>query len=192
MWKDEVVKWDDAYRYRYERFEPFLVPFSNIPYIYNGLSGGMIRGASCFAFFILALQEKLDDLNHTIDYLFMEDECIKEMSITSSKTIYDRLAKMRDFFKKHFSFFGDVTFENQTKLFVFTSFLDQLATDCFRYIDFNEPTLSNYITAYKNIDLLAEYKGLSKDEIKKYKEELLELLSIKRPTAYFSILFKSA
>lgn len=171
--------------------EPFLVPFSNIPYIFNGSNASLIRGASCFALFILESQGRKNELENTVDYIFTEDECSKEMSVTSSSTTEDRLIKTENFFDEHFKFLADIEFNDFTKLFVYTAFLDQLATDCYQYVKFNQPTTSNYIEAFKNIELLAEYKNVSIDKVKEYKNELLDLLSVEKPNAYFAILFNA-
>lgn len=178
--------------YNFKKGEPFLVPFSNIPYIYNGSIGSLIRGASCFALFILEAQGyKLKSYN-TVDYLFSDEECFKEMSITGSSTVEERLMMTQEFFEKHFNSFLNTSFADSTKLFVFAAFLDQLATDCFHYIEYKDPSLSNYINAYKNIELLAEHKALKIDEIRKYKRELLDLFSNIKPDVYCAILFNAA
>lgn len=178
--------------YDFKLNEPFLVPFSNIPYIYNGSISYQMRGASCFALFILEQQERKKDIRNTVDYLFSEDECTIEMSISSKQTIENRLALTQEFYDKHFSFLGDVEYQDFAKLFVFTAFLDQLATDCYSYIEFLDPTTNHFIDAFQNIALLSQYKGFSMDKVAKYKKELLDVLSIHKPNAYFAILFNAA
>ncbi|WP_456364005.1 hypothetical protein [Priestia aryabhattai] len=178
--------------YNFKTNEPFLVPFSNIPFIYNGSNGMMMKGASCFALFILEEQGLNNKMAEVVNYIFAEDECSKEMSISSSSIIEKRFMELQNFFKEHFSFFANIPFNNKTELFVYTAFLDQLATDCFQFIKFEEPTTINYSEAYKHIDQLAFAKGLSKQEIEKYKLKLLNILSVEKPKAYLAITFAAA
>lgn len=178
--------------YNFKKNEPFLVPFSNIPFIYNGSSGMMMDGVSCFALLILEEQGIKEELSSVIGYLFTEDECSKEMSISSSSIIEKRFMELQNFFEKHFLFFANIPFENKKELFVYTAFLDQLATDCFQFVKFEEPTPTNYSQAYKLIDDLAYSKGITKIEISKYKLNLLNLLSVNKPQAYLAITFSAA
>lgn len=178
--------------YSFKSGESFLVPFSNVPYVYNGTKFELIRGASCFAKFILEKQGLLDTMKDTLDYLFNPDETVEEMSISAKDIVEIRTEQSLNFFNKYFPFFSDVAYKNKKQLFVYTAFLDQLANDCYEYLEFKEPHIYNYVDAFSNIKTLSEYRDISVEEVETYKKELMDLLSVKKPNAYFAILFNAA
>lgn len=168
--------------------EPFLAPYATIPYMFNGTYASCIKGLSCFAIFLLDNQ-KNELLKDSISYIIPAEDVYKELSITGSLTIEDRLSKTENFFDQHFSFFKTIDYYNPIQLFVYTSFLDQLATDCFQYIEYREPRKNDYRNAFRLIDFNALDKNIPINKILTYKNELLEFLFQRSPDVYFSIIF---
>ncbi|WP_088362807.1 hypothetical protein [Bacillus cereus] len=175
-----------------KKFEAFFVPFSNIPFLYNGNSNEHIRGLSCFAYLIAKHQNKLEILENSLDYLYTYDEFVKELSISSSEVIAKRFEQTNAFLNEYFSFLKDISYENSAKLFVFTSFLDGLATYSFKVLSFHKPLASDYIKAFNDIDLFIGNKNILASDVKKYKKELLNTLSLHRPEIYFNFLFAAS
>ncbi|MGF7535801.1 hypothetical protein AAGG74_19270 [Bacillus mexicanus] len=168
--------------------EPFLAPYATIPYMFNGTYYSYIKGISCFASFLLNKQ-KGEIFEDTICYIIPSEGVYKELSITGSLTIEDRLSKTENFFEKHFGFFKKVQFNDPVQLFVYTSFLDQLATDCFQYIEYRDPKRNDYRNAFRLIDFNALGKNIPENKILTYKNELLELIYHRLPNVYFSLIF---
>ena len=173
---------------KFQHHKPFVVSFSNIPFIYNGKTQTSIKGVSCFSYLILKHQGGLDLLNDAIHYSFTSLD-FEEESFTNSNVVSDRWHQVCEFMEQHFSFFKDVHYENKEHLFVYSTFLDQLATDCFKYIGFKTPTITDYLNAYNEINLLALHKDISLKQVDYYKEKLLTTLSIEKPDIFCQMLF---
>ncbi|MED2737752.1 hypothetical protein [Bacillus toyonensis] len=175
-----------------KKYDAFFVPFSNIPFLYNGRLKDHIRGLSCFAYLIAKHQNKLEILENSLDYLYTHDEFIEELSISSSEVITKRVEQTNEFFNTYFSFLKDISYENSAKLFVFTSFLDGLATYSFKTLSYGKPLASDYVKAFNEIDLFVGNKNISLQEVKKYKKDLIDILSIHKPEIYFNFLFAAS
>lgn len=173
---------------RFQHLKPFVVSFSNIPFIYNGSAKHSIKGVSCFSYLILRHQKRLDLLDNAIYYSFTSLD-FQDESFTNTNVVDDRWEQVCDFMDQHFPFFKDIQYENKEHLFVYSTFLDQLATDCFKYIGFKTPTVSDYLNAFNEITLLALHKDIALKEVEHYKEKLLSTLSTEKPDIFCQMLF---
>lgn len=176
----------------FELYKPFVVSFSNIPFVCNGITKNandfMIKGVSCFSYLILEHQKRLTSLKNTVHYSFTSVDFLEE-NFSNSRVVEDRWNQVCDFLEQHFSFLKNVQYENKEHLFVYSTFLDQLATDCFKYIGFKTPNVKDYLKAFDEIDLLADYKNITRKQVLFYKNKLLTTLSFEKPDIYCQMLF---
>jgi len=168
--------------------EPFFVPLSNLPFIYSGTQSSYIKGLSSFAYLILDKQKDYSSFK-PITYLFANEDCHNEKRTSGRITATERFEKTKTFFEKHFQFIKNIEFTEPSHLYIYTCFLDQIATDSFQYIDFGSPRTSDIYTAYKSIGLSTADKNIPEEKYTAYKEELLQLLFHYYPEAYFAIVF---